>query len=63
MKTLTEHNEAAIVLAYEQLARAGVLCPKCKTEMAYEGGMVTQTIPPARSVICPQCGYSGTRLG
>jgi ssDNA-binding Zn-finger/Zn-ribbon topoisomerase 1 len=62
MKTLEDHNNEAYE-RYKAFAnyelKAGVACPKCKTEMqlAGEPGMTLACWPPKKAVKCPECGH------
>lgn len=62
MKTLEEHNNEAYEHYQTQANRnvkAGVACPKCRTEMELAGdpNMVLACWPPKKAVKCPSCGH------
>lgn len=41
----------------------GVYCPHCQAELLdITPNLILPTMPPQKSIRCPQCGWSGTRL-
>jgi DNA-directed RNA polymerase subunit RPC12/RpoP len=66
MKTLDEHNRAALEwrkMLMNPSYAAGVACPKCGAGMVetYPGSINTSQ-PPSTSVHCPKCKHSGLKF-
>ena len=67
LKSLDEHNANAWSTHSAMFSDApspnGIACPECGEELMDTNPMITLTSLPARkSVHCPSCDYSGTRI-
>lgn len=62
MKSLDEHNRDKGGWPTEPLG-ANVGCPKCETEMVYiDSAAVLASMPPKKTVMCPECGEIGYKI-
>jgi len=66
METLDQHNNrlrSQYSRDMEMTSLAGVLCPKCGTEMVYVDITVVKTsIPPCMDVTCLNCRYTDLKV-
>lgn len=57
---LEEHNLKTFQSKMKEAKKAGVLCNYCGTEVVYtHEKRLNATLPPSRSVVCPNCGEEG----